>query len=65
MRGVAAAVSLFGDDLSCICFDHPNRETAMLSRREGREGVHYAEGPDFVISSIVCYIQRWFIIIQK
>ena len=23
--------SLFGDDLSCICFDHPNRETAMLS----------------------------------
>ena len=30
--GVAAAVSLFGDDLNCICFDHPNRETAMLSR---------------------------------
>ena len=29
--GVAAAVSLFGDDLNCICFDHPNRETAMLS----------------------------------
>ena len=32
VRGVAAAVSLFGDDLYCICFDHPNRETAMLSR---------------------------------
>ena len=31
VRGVAAAVSLFGDDLYCICFDHPNRETAMLS----------------------------------
>ena len=30
--GVPAAVSLFGDDLFCICFDHPNRETAMLSR---------------------------------
>ena len=30
--GVAAAVSLFGDDLNCICFDHPNRETAMLSK---------------------------------
>ena len=29
--GVTAAVSLFGDDLFCICFDHPNRETAMLS----------------------------------
>ena len=26
------AFSLFGDDLFCICFDHPNRETAMLSR---------------------------------
>ena len=23
--------SLFGGDLNCICFDHPNRETAMLS----------------------------------
>ena len=23
--------TLFGDDLNCICFDHPNRETAMLS----------------------------------
>ena len=23
--------TLFGDDLYCICFDHPNRETAMLS----------------------------------
>ena len=22
--------TLFGDDLYCICFDHPNRETAML-----------------------------------
>ena len=31
VRGVAAAVSLFGDDFYCICFDHPNRETAMLS----------------------------------
>ena len=31
VRGVAAAVSLFGDDLYSICFDHPNRETAMLS----------------------------------
>ena len=27
--------TLFGDDLNCICFDHPNREreTAMLSRQ--------------------------------
>ena len=24
--------TLFGDDLNCICFDYPNRETAMLSR---------------------------------
>ena len=24
--------TLFGDDFYCICFDHPNRETAMLSR---------------------------------
>ena len=23
--------TLFGDDLYCICFDHPNRETTMLS----------------------------------
>ena len=33
--GVPAAVSLFGDDLFCICFDHPNRETAMLSTSNG------------------------------
>ena len=26
------ADTLFGDDFYCICFDHPNRETAMLSR---------------------------------
>ena len=31
MGGVTAAVSLFDDDFYCICFDHPNRETAMLS----------------------------------
>ena len=22
--------TIFGDDMSCICFDHSNRETAML-----------------------------------
>ena len=27
--------SLFGDDLYCICFDYPNRETAMLSTSNG------------------------------
>ena len=32
--------TLFGDDLNCICFDHPNRETAMLSRWLGWAGVH-------------------------
>ena len=36
VRGVAAAVSLFGDDLYSICFDHPNRETAMLSNYHRR-----------------------------
>ena len=25
--------TLFGDDLNCICFDHPNRETAMLCNK--------------------------------
>ena len=29
-------MSLFGDDLYCICFDHPNREMAMLSSPKWR-----------------------------
>ena len=29
---LSSDTSLFGDDLYCICFEHPNRETAMLSR---------------------------------
>ena len=28
--------TLFGDDSYCICLDHPNRETAMLSSWERR-----------------------------
>ena len=31
--------TLFGDDFYCICFDHPTRETAMLSTLVGFVGL--------------------------
>ena len=34
--------TLFGDDLYCICFDHPNRETAMQVPFEAQIKIDYS-----------------------